>query len=583
MRVEVVGSQIRVNGKPFYIRGVIYSPSPIGSHPQWSWPYGDFFIPQYSDLWLRDFPLLKSLGANTIRVYGWNNDLDHGYFLDKAHEARLKVLVTFSLGNAQQSPVGQQWQREDHLGAFMAQFRKYRGHPALLGWTFGEGMNLPANGYLQAFSDAHGCGWNAADVSNDPNGCMNNVDTHGSCSGPVACVYTNFFGYLNLAAQYAKAEMGSTQQHLIIGALSDVDVAWFRMRQFDFAATALDAWGIQIYRGKNFGVGNQDFLNNYENATTHDAKGQKLQEPKPLVVLEYGVDAYNDPCGKGNETPCYNDVLDSPQGGYGEDEDSQASWVMSLTQILADHSSAAGLGAVAGGLINSWVDESWKCTSGVVGCGGPIPYPLPGFDPSLCGWKAHVNCPQLNLWRPSLCGFWTPATFDQYSNQAWYGIVKPTPQRGDVDHLTPRLVYGKLQQTWNRSQDSWIWMTTMIISALIVAAITSYTQHRYNKRLKQVSELEMRSVGGGPSASSLRSPLSIGVPAIPPSSDRRAARAGPAGRSSRALPPRASTARAASAAVSTNSPTSIPPRHSQTGYSPIAERQPLLQTRTDGE
>jgi hypothetical protein len=147
MRVDVVGSQILVDDKPvgrirhavlraslqispsrsrslirmlllssilpqFFIKGVIYSPSPIGSHPSWTWPYGDFFIPQYANLWSRDFPLLKALGANTIRIIGWNNELDHGYFLDQAHRAGLKVIVTFAMGNAWQNPVHEEWQRQ---------------------------------------------------------------------------------------------------------------------------------------------------------------------------------------------------------------------------------------------------------------------------------------------------------------------------------------------------------------------------------------------------------------------------------------------------------------------------------------
>src|SRR5690606_26784776 len=59
----------------FFIKGVMYSPSPIGSHPSWTWPHGDFFIPQYQNLWARDFPLLQALGANTIRIANWNNEL----------------------------------------------------------------------------------------------------------------------------------------------------------------------------------------------------------------------------------------------------------------------------------------------------------------------------------------------------------------------------------------------------------------------------------------------------------------------------------------------------------------------------
>jgi len=58
--------------------------------------------------------------------------------------------------------------------------------------------------------------------------------------------------------------------------------------------------------------------------------------------------------------PCYNDVLETPHGGFGEDEDSQADWGLSLATLLTDHSSAHERGAVAGGTINSWIDEAWK-------------------------------------------------------------------------------------------------------------------------------------------------------------------------------------------------------------------------------
>lgn len=33
----------------FFIKGVMYSPSPMGSHPEWTWPHGDFFIPVCPD------------------------------------------------------------------------------------------------------------------------------------------------------------------------------------------------------------------------------------------------------------------------------------------------------------------------------------------------------------------------------------------------------------------------------------------------------------------------------------------------------------------------------------------------------
>jgi hypothetical protein len=186
---------------------------------------------------------------------------------------------------------------------------RYLNHPALLGWVFGEGLNLPANGYLDQFNQKHQCGWNGADYNQDKNGCFNNPDAASGCAGSIGCLYRAFFSYINLAASYAKNAMaahpsgrkGSGRAHLIIGGLSDVDVAWMRMNQFGFVVPSLDVWGVQIYRGRDFGTGKEDFLANYEKGTTFNAEGDAV-EVKPLLVLEYGIDAYNDPCGKGFDT-----------------------------------------------------------------------------------------------------------------------------------------------------------------------------------------------------------------------------------------------------------------------------------------
>lgn len=96
--------------------------------------------------------------------------------------------------------------------------------------------------------------------------------------------------------------MGDTRAHLIIASVSDVDISWRRTQQFNYAAENIDAFGLQIYRGRDFGTGDEDFLRNYESATPNNAKGETIGAVKPLIVVEYGIDAYNDPCGKGKET-----------------------------------------------------------------------------------------------------------------------------------------------------------------------------------------------------------------------------------------------------------------------------------------
>ena len=44
-------------------------------------------------MWKRDFALIKAMGANTVRLYGWNATHDHKAFLDAAHDHGLMLIV----------------------------------------------------------------------------------------------------------------------------------------------------------------------------------------------------------------------------------------------------------------------------------------------------------------------------------------------------------------------------------------------------------------------------------------------------------------------------------------------------------
>lgn len=111
-----------------------------------------------------------------------------------------------------------------------------------------------------------------------------------------------FFDFINSAAVAAKNSFGSDRPHLILTSFADVDVIAFRLGSFSSSLSSIDAAGMQIYRGKDFGVGDQDIL-------------AALQQhySKPILVLEYGIDAYNDPCGKAETSvTLYTDQPDHP-------------------------------------------------------------------------------------------------------------------------------------------------------------------------------------------------------------------------------------------------------------------------------
>lgn len=146
------------------------------------------------------------------------------------------------------------------------------------------------------------CSYAIQDHNTDANGCINNDDANSGCAFAIRCSYEALFAFLNDAASQARNTMGDTRAHLFLAGVSDEDIAWRRLQQFEYQTTNIDAWGLQIYRGKNFGLHQENFLKNYATATKFNAQGAEIQTIKPLAVTEYGIDAYNDPCGKSNDS-----------------------------------------------------------------------------------------------------------------------------------------------------------------------------------------------------------------------------------------------------------------------------------------
>src|SRR4051794_2977665 len=92
------GRSILVDGNKFFIRGINYSPVPIGEDVNY-FPYGDYFTLDYAYQWERDLKLIKAMGANIIRIYAWDNNVDHTPFLDAVNSVGLKVIITYYISN----------------------------------------------------------------------------------------------------------------------------------------------------------------------------------------------------------------------------------------------------------------------------------------------------------------------------------------------------------------------------------------------------------------------------------------------------------------------------------------------------
>mmetsp|Transcript_60054 Transcript_60054/g.137669 ORF Transcript_60054/g.137669 Transcript_60054/m.137669 type:complete len:444 (+) Transcript_60054:465-1796(+) len=176
---------------------------------------------------------------------------------------------------------------------------------------------------------------------------------------------------------------------------------------------------------------------------------------KPVLLTEYGVDAYHDVCGEAADTgPCFN-TFDDHSDSF-EDQTSQAEFAGNLTNEIRKVSSAKAVCAGArrgskecvalGGFLMSWVDEFWKGAKSQAGCAPTYSSPL--FSVAKCDPRAHVTCGNWNASQHDLCGYWLEAAPDHYVNEEWFGITSPTGCGNSVNHLRVREIFWRMRKLW---------------------------------------------------------------------------------------------------------------------------------------
>ncbi len=410
--------------EPYFIRGVGYSPVPVGrSGYQW----GGSNIFDDERILRRDFQILKDMHANTIRIWKADNtnnvqnefpNFITARTLNIAGEYGLKVVPGFWLefsGFWQCGLNGREfiWDesffdlankriRPEVKAGILARWelfvRAFKDNPGVLFWAIGNENNYHLGkdaALVESFYT----------LIDEMAGIAHAVDPN----HPVAFVNGDIFVPVDV-------DQGA-------GQMAEVNDFPRIMSQ---VADGVDIWGLNVYRGESFGSLFQDI--------------QQMKAGTAVWVSEYGIDAW------------YGDRYDA-DGGY-EDQQSQALWAGKLwDEIVA----ARPLGAV-GGTVMSYADEWWK------------PYPW------LCetaGWQqwwqpywlllSGNNCGVFNNTH-DLYGFgptddncdgvidadhdWIPPTQDHFFNEEWWGLmsVQRNLSNGEPDIMTPRYAYTLLQQ-----------------------------------------------------------------------------------------------------------------------------------------
>jgi hypothetical protein len=338
--VAVVGGLLQVGGEPFTVKGVVYSPVPVGEDPALP-PYGDYFTRGHAGIYERDLPLLRGMNANAVRILGWDAAADHADFLNKAYNGGvdpIRVIAGYRIApGLDVDPAIAGNDREQIKAEFRAMVAAHKGHPGILMWAIGGDLG-----------------------------------SGGAYGGNQAAL----FGLIDEMAAEAHAE---DPNHPVVVDLADADFL-AAVNGHDSTMAYLDLWGVSAYRGGSFG----NLFADYAAASV-----------RPLIVLGYGVDAYD-------------------QAGGAADEQAQADQDVALWGEIAANGDQC-----AGGTVTEFADQWWAGRLAEAWCADAV---------------GHDTCQTASAAMP-----------DGYDNVEWWGLAAVADNGAEPDLVIPRAAYGRLQ------------------------------------------------------------------------------------------------------------------------------------------
>ncbi|NTV37715.1 MAG: hypothetical protein HGA82_00725 [Anaerolineales bacterium] len=243
--------------------------------------------------------------------------------------------------------------RQQIKADFRAMVARYKHHPAILMWAIGN--ELMDYGLYRYRSD-------------------------------------DLFSLVNERAGEAHAEEGTNAHPVTMPMRDDLLIKTIQTR--DPRMPNLDVWSAHLYRGRSFG----GFFGEYAPASS-----------KPLLITEFGVDAYDNRYGREYEA----------FGGTPY----QATFLQSMWDDLTTNSYKS---VCVGACVAEYSDEWWKGTIGSMGSG----------------------CPEADPCTHGRCGTRVTGQPDDFINEEWLGIVRPVYTGGGLDVMEPRAAYSALRSLW---------------------------------------------------------------------------------------------------------------------------------------
>jgi tetratricopeptide (TPR) repeat protein len=313
--------QLQVNGKPYIIKGITYTPTKVGQSPDkgtlanWQYedtnnngkadgPYDSFVDKNRNNKQdsdeptVGDFQLMKEMGVNTIRLYHQPKgvfQLNKKVLRDLYERYGIRVTIgdflgKYAIGSGASWYEGTDYANPEHqknmLNSVKDIVMEFKDEPYVLMWILGNENNYGV----------------ACNADKNP---------------------TAFYKFVNEVAKWIKSV---DPNHPV--AIANGDTLFLDL--FGKYCPDVDAFGANAYRG-DYGFGSF-----WEQVM--DASG------KPAFITEYGCPAYSE--------------------GYPliEAEKAQAAYLQGNWEDIMDNvaGNSEGAGNAIGGIVFEWLDEWWK-------------------------------------------------------------------------------------------------------------------------------------------------------------------------------------------------------------------------------
>lgn len=297
------GYTLYVDGKPFLVKGVIYSPTPVGL----GYDYDFFSDPNKP--WLADGKLMKEMGINCIRIYKVSDDVEKTriFIRDMYEKFGIYTIVSDWLGLWDDPPANYANEvfRNNTKERVLKIVEALKGEKGILMWVLGNENDYSFSGNARF--------WTSPEIEK--------LEPARRAAKRAEIYYT----YINELATAIKTIDTVRPVALGCGEINFLRIA-------SGICKDVDALAIISYRGKNFANVFTSIRNIFD---------------RPILVSEFGCDSYDAFREK-------------------EDEQVQADYLLAQWRDLYSNTVCSGneKGNVLGGIIFEWSDEWWKHNEG---------------------------------------------------------------------------------------------------------------------------------------------------------------------------------------------------------------------------